>query len=131
MKKNLFFTIAAVLLMAFALTSCSGDTPSEVVKGFFSNMKSGKVEEAVRYLDIDEKYHESAVNEYSRVLERHTGTSELYKEGEIKTITEEVNGDEAVVYIYFAVYGFGQSVPVNLKKIDGDWKITSKLTRFK
>lgn len=131
MKKNLFFTIAAVLLMAFALTSCSGDTPSEVVKGFFSNMKSGKVEEAVRYLDIDEKYHESAVNEYSRVLERHTGTSELYKEGEIKTITEEVNGDEAVVYIYFTVYGFGQSVPVNLKKIDGDWKITSKLTRFK
>lgn len=131
MKKNLFFTIAAVLLMAFALTSCSGDTPSEVVKGFFSNMKSGKVEEAVRYLDIDETYYESAVNEYSRVLERHTGTSELYKEGEIKTITEEVNGDEAVVYIYFTVYGFGQSVPVNLKKIDGDWKITSKLTRFK
>lgn len=131
MKKNLFLTIAAVLLMAFALTSCSGDTPSEVVKGFFSNMKSGNVEEAVRYLDVDEAYYESAVNEYSRVLERHTGTSELYKEGEIKTITEEVNGDEAEVEVYFTVYGFGQSVHVNLKKIDGNWKITSKLTRFK
>jgi hypothetical protein len=131
MKKNMFSTLAAVLLMAFALTSCSGDTPSEVVKGFFSNMKSGNVEEAVRYLDVDEAYYESAVNEYSRVLERHTGTSELYKEGEIKTITEEVNGDEAEVEVYFTVYGFGQSVPVNLKKIDGNWKITSKLTRFK
>ena len=131
MKKNMFSTLAAVLLMAFALTSCSGDTPSEVVKGFFSNMKSGNVEEAVRYLDVDEAYYESAVNEYSRVLERHTGTSELYKVGEIKTITEEVNGDEAVVDIYFTVYGGGQSVPVNLKKIDGNWKITSKLTRFK
>lgn len=131
MKNNLFSTLAAVLLMAFALTSCSNNNPSGVVKAFFSNMKSGNVEEAVRYLDVDEAYYESAVDEYSRVLERHTGTSELYKVGEIKTITEEVNGDEAVVDIYFTVYGFGQSVPVKLKKIDGNWKITSKLTRFK
>ncbi len=125
MKKALLSAaFAAVMLLTMVLTSCSSDsTPSGVVKSYYSCMKSGDVEKAVGYLNVDEERAGQLAASYRRMLEGGGANAELYQNGNISIESEEINGDEADVMVGIEIEGMEMGQPMHLVKVDGKWKI--------
>lgn len=116
--------MAAVMLVAVMFASCAGsNSPSGVVKSFYSSMKSGNVEKAVGYLNVDEERAAQLVTKYQQMLERGNATAELFRKGDVSILSEDVNGEEADVEVSVEIEGVAIQQSHHLTSVDGEWKI--------
>jgi ketosteroid isomerase-like protein len=104
--------LAGIICVVF-IAACGGsESPSSVAKKFYAAVEKGD-SKAIEQL---------ATPETAQLLalfgEKAKGTLGEY--GEIKSTTEKIDGDTAVVTLNFAN---GDSDDLNLVKVDGKWKV--------
>ncbi|MDO4228307.1 MAG: DUF4878 domain-containing protein [Capnocytophaga sp.] len=113
MKKILFIVM---FFVAFLITSCSSNSPKAVAEKFITAMENGDFEEAKKYAD----------DSMGQLLGMLGGLEkDLQKEKEKKKITitrAEEDGDKAKVF--YKVEGEEKEKDIDLKKVDGKWKVT-------
>jgi hypothetical protein len=122
MKKLVIALCAMVAL--FGMTSCgSSSSPSGVVKAYHDALKSGKYEKAVSYTVLTDQ---KDIEEYAAKLEGYQ-----YKVLDYEILSETISddGETAVVEMKRTTTSKLNQEPkevtdkVNLKKVDGKWKI--------
>ena len=124
MKKTFFATIFAMAISCLAvLTSCTDDSPSGVVKTYFSAMKSGNAEKAAKCMNIPADRLESKIERLEKQIKRDDANMYLIKNGDIEILHETIDGDRAFVEISVKADGMGIQREVSLEKVDGQWKM--------
>lgn len=122
MKKLVIALCAMVAL--FGMTSCgSSSSPSGVVKAYHDALKSGNYDKAVTYTVLTEK---EDIEEYAAKLKGFE-----YKVLDYEVLSETIaeDGESAVVEVKRTTTSKMNQEPkevtdkVNLKKVDGKWKI--------
>jgi hypothetical protein len=125
MKKAILYLFFAMAIMSLAMfTSCTDDSPSGVVKTYFSAMKSGNAEKAVKCTNVPEDMIKSRIKSYEKKIKRDDANMQLIKEEKVEILREEIDGDRAFVEIFIGVDGgMGIQMEVGLVNVDGQWKI--------
>lgn len=122
MKKFLYIMIAAVALLGFA--SCSSSTPSATVKKAYACLQKNDIDGYMQYVDADEDDRE-AVDALKQKLQTALQFQNGIKSYEITDEEVDADGETATVKVDVT---FGndttQNTTVQLKKVDGKWKIT-------
>ena len=119
MKKGLLFIM---LVCSLFFISCSGNKPGAVAEKFLTNVEKGNFEEAKKYSDESTgKLLDMLVSfggeKMKEEIEKNKGNIP-----EIKITRVEEKDDKATVY-----YKQGEEEKeskLDLKKIDGDWKVS-------
>ena len=125
MKKNVLYSIFAMAIMSLTvLTSCSDDSPSGVVKTYFSAMKSGDAKKAAMCTNVSEDRMERRIERFEKKFSRNDANMQLIKEGKVKILNEKIDDDRAFVEVFVeAKGGMGIQMELDLEKVDGQWKI--------
>ena len=119
MKRGLFLVM---LLCSLFFISCSGNKPGTVAEKFLTNMESGNFEDAKKYCDESTgKLLDMIIGlggeKMKEDIEKNKGNIP-----EIKITRVEEKDDKATVY-----YKQGEEEKeskLDLKKVDGDWKVS-------
>lgn len=125
MKNTFLFSIFAMAMMSLAVfTSCTDDSPSGVVKTYFSAMKSSDAKKAAMCTNVPEDRMERRIERFEKKFKRNDANMQLIKEGEVKILNEKIDGDRAFVEVFVeAKGGMGIQMELGLEKVDGQWKI--------
>jgi hypothetical protein len=112
MKKR-FFAVALVFVVL--LTGCSlANSPKAAVRNF------GKAIEKNDMKALAKVATPSTVQLVSMFGSKAQGYAASMSDRKIKKVTEEIDGDEAVVTVFFAD---GEEEEFDLVKVDGKWKV--------
>lgn len=121
--------MAAILLLAgFAISSCSSlDSPTAVVKSFYTYLGEGKVNDA---FDLITEGGQKMLQKFGGVSMLSNGTDKMKRKGGIKGISplsESITGETAKVSIKLT-YGNDSTdkKTENLIKEQGTWRIVLK-----
>jgi ketosteroid isomerase-like protein len=111
--KKLYFILGLAILVALVASCAGGNSPSSVVQKFFTALEKNdtKALEAVATTET--------VQLIAMVGEK-AGTMAT-ENGKIKSMTETIDGDTAVVVVTF---DNGETSDIDLVKVDGKWKVT-------
>jgi len=125
MKKTVLYSILAMAMMSLTVfTSCTDDSPSGVVKTYFSAMKSGNAKKAAMCTNVPEDRMERRIERFEKKFKRNDANMQLIKEGKVKILNETIEGDRAFVEMFIGVDGgMGIQREVSLVNVDGQWKI--------
>ena len=125
MRKTVLYSIFAMAIMSLTvLTSCSEDSPSGVVKTYFSAMKSGDAKKAAMCTNVPEDRMERRIERFEKKFSRNDANMQLIKEGKVKILNEKIDDDRAFVEVFVeAKGGMGIQMELDLEKVDGQWKI--------
>ncbi|MBV7441464.1 DUF4878 domain-containing protein [Weeksellaceae bacterium TAE3-ERU29] len=119
MKKGLGLIM---LLCSLFFVSCSGNKPGTVAEKFLTNLEKGNFEEAKKYSDESTaKLLDMVISFGGEKLKEEIKN----KEGnapKIEIVRVEENDDKATVY--YKEEGAEKENKIDLKKIDGDWKVS-------
>lgn len=119
MKKLLF--IGAI---ALSLISCSKNDPASVAKNFIQSLSEGKMDDLKKY--SDKEIYTLILTFYSMAENDEEMKKKLLKKekGDIEIIKVDEKGDKAVVYYKMKGEKSDQQSSLDLKKIDGEWKVS-------
>lgn len=125
MRRTVLYSIFAMAIMSLAvLTSCTDDSPSGVVKTYFSAMKSGNAKKAAMCTNVPEDRMERRIERFEKKFKRNDANMQLIKEGKVKILNEKIDDDRAFVEVFVeAKGGMGIQMELGLEKVDGQWKI--------
>ncbi|HWR01958.1 MAG TPA: DUF4878 domain-containing protein [Chlorobaculum sp.] len=124
------WNVALLLIMMISIAGCGllKPGPSQVVKDFYRDIESGKIEDATKLLSA--QTNQTFGSKLSTLMAHQT--SEIKNKGGIKSIdTEEnVTGDLATVK-YKIMFGNNETENgnLNLIKEKGDWKINITMNK--
>ena len=110
MKKMMI--LAGIVCVVF-ITACGGSSPSAAARKFYTALEKGDAK-AMEQVATPE-----TVQMMTRFGEKTKGM--VAANGKIKSTTEKIDGDTAVVTLTF---DSGETQEIDLKKIDGKWKVT-------
>ena len=119
MKK--LFSVLAILSLTLFVSCSGGGSPESVAEKFLGHMSKAEYEEAKKYCD------ESTASMMSDMAAMPSEQKEEVKKMDMKieVISSDVKDDTAAVkYKMTPKGGTPQEQTMNLKKVDGDWKVT-------
>lgn len=125
-RKPLAFLFAAALA-ALTLTACLGGSPEQTAEDFYRAVEAGEITEAMDLL-TDDTFDAVGRDKVRAALEMQT--RRIADQGGIETfevVESEVHAELADLQVRITL-GDGSTMneTVNLRKVDGDWKIESR-----
>lgn len=117
MKKRFYLTMM-LLSFVFLLGSCSRG-PERVAKDFYNNLNHGKLDDA-------KKDCTDATKSFVEMAASFGGNNNFNQNYKAEVTKSEINGDFATVWIKDANNPQSTEEDVQLRKIDGKWKVNIK-----
>ena len=108
-----------LLILSLFMVACSGNSPKSVASDFLTALNKGDIDEAKKYCDGPTA---DLLNLMGRLAENRI--KEEAKGGKFTITKVEEDGDTARVYYTMDQEEKGRAL--DLKKIDGKWKVTIK-----
>jgi len=118
MKKVQVAMLAFLLALSSTFIGCGSDTPSDVVKQYYSAVK--KQDEKKIMQVTAGKTGELLV----AFLKDESFKKQIAERGDVTIAEETINGDNATVKITYQEGGKEKKEDIKLVKIDGEWKVT-------
>jgi len=118
MKKVQVVMLAFLLAFGSMFVGCGSDSPSDVVKQFYSAVKK-QDEKKMRQLGTDK-----TVDLLIAFMQDESLKKQLAGRGETTVLEETINGDKAIVKVTYQENGKEKKEDVHLVKVDGEWKVT-------
>jgi Domain of unknown function (DUF4878) len=119
MKK--LFSVLAILSLTLFVSCSGGGTPESVAEKFLAHMSKGEMDEAKKYCDKDTATMLGEMGDMTPEQKEEMKKMDV----KIEVISSDVKDETAVVK--YKVTNKGETSPeqsMNLKKVDGDWKVT-------
>lgn len=111
MKRMMMWT--GIICVVFIFGCSSSESPSSVARKFYTAVEKSDAKAMEKVATTE------AVQVISMYGEKAKG--KITANGKIKSTTEKINGDSAVVTLTFEN---GETNDLDLKKVDGKWKVT-------
>ena len=116
MKRVVFF--ALIICVAFITACGGGDSPSSAARKFFNAVEKGDAKAMAEVATPE------TVQLMAMFGEKAKGMAT--ENGKIKSTTEQIDGDSAVVTLTF---DNGETEELTLTKADGKWKVTIDMNK--
>lgn len=120
--KNILLSLAALLFMCVAFTSCSGsDSPAGVIEEYYAAYRSADIDKMIACTNVPEERIEG--ERYNMQMMFDSGEN-FWKKMKVRNLEETIDGDRATVTGEFTSDGENwRTITFQLVQIDGKWKM--------